>query len=267
MGWYSTVRQDAEEPVYRWVYRPMLLLQLGLYLFAAGRFLSTPSYAGLPGASDVLLHENHLGNIAIVASQPNPWLLGVHMGMAVVWVGGVLVNKELAHRLVRHARVRSAHRRLGALMCAVALAGCIAGPLIAWVSHGHPAMRLFLLLLPLYFLPAIALVWRTARQKRWPEHRFWVSVAFVGPAVASLWAEILIYTFGRYTPLGPWTGELAGTWTAFGLASLAVVWPAQRAWQRERSLPSFARASTSATSPSGDGHRVGSVQGGRGRTP
>ena len=236
MGWSLVVRSDAADPVYRWIYRPMLALQLALYLLAAARFLATPSYAALPGADDPLLHENHLGNIAIISSQPNPWLLGIHMGMAVVWVAGVLLNKELAHRLERSASVRAAHRRLGAAMCAVALAGCVAGPLVAWLDHGHPAMRTFLLLLPLYFLPAVSCVWYSARKKRWPEHRFWVSVAFVGPAVASLWAEILIYTFGRHSPLGPWAGELAGTWTAFGLASLAVVWPAHREWKMQRAL-------------------------------
>ena len=95
-------------------------------------------------------------------------------------------------------------------MVLVAIAGCLAGPAIAWQSHGHPAMQAFLLSLPLYFLPAIVGVWVTGRRGRLADHRFLATAAFVGPAVSSFWAEGLIYVCQRYA-LGPYTGELVGT--------------------------------------------------------
>jgi len=54
------------------------------------------------------------------------------------------------------------------------------------------------------------------------------NVAFLGPAVASLWAEAPIFFFRRETPLGPRAGELAGTGLAWALVLLVVVLPTLR---------------------------------------
>ena len=54
-----------------------------------------------------------------------------------------------------HPRYESWRRRhivLGFAMVLIAIAGCIAGPILAWLHHAHPAMQAFLLSLPFYFL-------------------------------------------------------------------------------------------------------------------
>jgi hypothetical protein len=221
----DVLEHDRADPVYTKVFRPMLVLQLGLYVAATLRLVAEPAYAALDGAADPLLRENHLGNIAIMQSQPRAWLLAIHMSMAVFWVAGVLTQKHLVRRMPDR-QARRLHALLGVAMILFAVAGCLAGPMMAWHSHGHPAMRAFLLSLPVFFLPAIAMVWITARRRAWHEHRFWATTAFVGPALASLWAEALIYVLGRHTLLGPWKGELVGTAAAFVLAAVFVVRPA-----------------------------------------
>jgi hypothetical protein len=231
----DALERDCADPLYTKVFRPMLILQLGLYVVATLRLVAEPAYAALEGASDALLRENHLGNIAIMQSQPRAWLLAIHMGMAVFWIAGVLTQKHLVRRMaLALARrqgdasriARQLHARLGIAMILVAVAGCLAGPMIAWQSHGHAEMRAFLLALPLFFLPAISMVWITVRRRAWHAHRFWATTAFVGPALASLWAEALIYVLGRHTALGPYAGELVGTSAAFVLAAIVVVRPA-----------------------------------------
>lgn len=231
----EVLSEDAADRAWNRVFLPTLVAQFLLYLVAAGRFARDPGYSALAGASAPELHENHLGNIAIVLAQPDRALLAVHLGMAVFWVGGVLGQKALLRAMSAsladrdgpsYRRARNVHAVLGTALVAVALAGCVAGPIIAWQSHGHPAMKAFLLALPLYFLPAITMVWVSARRRRLADHRFWATAAFVGPAVASLWAEALIYVCGRHTPLGPWTGELVGTGSAFALSAWFVVRPA-----------------------------------------
>ncbi len=232
---------DAGHGTYRWVYRPMLVLQFLLYLRGLSLFIADPAFEQVGGARDPVLHENHIGNLTHMASQPNVVLLGIHLGMAVFWIGGLLVQKHLVARMAgavagsatrdpaAYKRYRRAHALLGTAMCSVALAGCIAGPTIAYQSHGHPAMRTFLLLLPAFFIPSILQAWFTARAHRHGDHRFWANLAFLAPAVASLWAEALIYACGRHTHLGTRLGELVGVGIAYVMALALIALPLMRA--------------------------------------
>ena len=95
------LRADAEEPVYRWVFQPMLLAQFVFYLVALGRFARASDYGPLAGSADPLLHENHLGNIAIMDAQPHVVLLSIHIGMAAFWVASVLVQKGIVRVMAR----------------------------------------------------------------------------------------------------------------------------------------------------------------------
>lgn len=239
---------DATSSAYKWVFRPLLFLQLGLYVHGAWAYLRSPGFASAGVANDPMLTENHIGNYSIMASQPNRWLLAIHLGMAAFWIAAVLFQKHSVAQMAgafaagpdgpldpkRYRRARWVHGLLGSTLCLVALAGTIAGPIIAYQSHGHPPMRIFLLLLPLYFLPAITTVWVTARRKQRSirDHSAWANTAFLGPAVASLWAEALIYVCGRHTPLGPRHGELVGTGAAWVLILAFLVVPTWRARRR-----------------------------------
>jgi hypothetical protein len=239
---------DAASAAYRWVYRPMLALQLALYAKAMVLFLWRPSFELVGGAADPQLHQNHLGNYSILNGQPHPALLAVHLTMALSWVGAVLFQKRTVAQMATalgsgrgaaldpraYARARMRHAVVGTALVVLALAGCIAGPVIAFQSHGHPPMRIFLMLLPLYFLPAVTTVWATARRKSRPirDHGAWANTAFLAPAVASLWAEALIYLCGRHTPLGPRVGELTGTGLAWALILAIVVIPTWLARRR-----------------------------------
>jgi hypothetical protein len=241
----ATLLEDAASRVYRWVYRPMLILQVALYIRALVGYLTGPAFALVAEASDPQLHENHLGNYSILNGQPHPALLGLHLMMALGWVAAVLFQKQAVASMSaalegegmdgrpdgkRYARHRRAHAILGTIICVVAFAGCIAGPLIAWQSQGNPPMRFLLLALPLYFLPMITMVWVTGRQggRAIRHHQLWANIAFLAPAVSSLWAELLIYVCGRLTPLGPRMGELVGTVLASLLILVVVVVPALR---------------------------------------
>jgi hypothetical protein len=255
----ATLLEDATSSAYRWVYRPMLLLQLALYVRAVVGYLTAPAFAVVGGAADPQLHENHLGNYSILDGQPHPALLGVHLFMALGWVAAVLFQKQAVAGMsaaleaaaadgsparARFRRHRLRHAVMGTAICLVALAGCVAGPVIAWQSHGHPPMRTFLLTLPLYFLPAVTTVWITGRRgaRAIRQHQLWANIAFLAPAVASLWAEAMIYVCGRLTPLGPRKGELVGTGIAWALILATIVIPAVR---RRRAV--MAAAATAAT--------------------
>lgn len=236
----DALASDASSRVYRFVYRPLLVVQLLLYVRGMWLFASTPTFAQVGGVADPVLHENHIGNLAHMAKQPNALLLAIHFVMATYWVAGVLVQKHLVSRMAgavdafntqaprdpaAYKRYRRVHAWLGASMCVVAFVGCIAGPVIAWQSHGHPAMRTFLLLLPAFFLPAITQVWRTARKRQHHDHQLWANLGFLAPAVASLWAEALIYACGRHTDLGTRQGELVGVGIAYCLTLVLIVMP------------------------------------------
>lgn len=159
-------------------------------------------------------------------------MLAVHLTIATAWIAAVLFQKHSVARMANpktYASHRRWHALVGTAICALAFAGCIAGPVIAFKSHGHPPMRTFLLLLPLFFLPANTTVWITGRRRSILDHRTWANTAFLAPAIARLWAEALIYTCGRLTALGPRRGELVGTSMAWGLILLAVAIPAWRA--------------------------------------
>jgi hypothetical protein len=251
----ATLLEDASSTAYRWIYRPMLLLQLALYLRAVAGYLTGPAFAVVGGSADPQLHQNHLGNYSILNGQPHPALLAVHLFMALGWVAAVLFQKHAVASMSaaleanqapgrpdsrRFRRHRRRHAIVGTIICLVALAGCLAGPLIAWRSHGHPPMRTFLLLLPLYFLPAVTTVWMSGRRgaRSIRQHQLWANIAFLAPAGASLWAEVMIYVCGRLTPLGPRTGELVGTGFAWAAILVTVVVPAVR---RRRAVLATAR--------------------------
>ena len=256
----DALAEEYSSWAWKWVFRPFVLLQFALYVAATWRFYGRWSAgSGIyrhSGASDPDLHVNHLGNYAIVDVEPNHLLLGIHMGMAVIWVGGLLVQKTVLRRMAEaidatgegrtknsaaYRRYRRVHAVLGTTMCVAGLLGCVAGPIVAWQSHAHAPMQVFLLLLPLYFLPAIATTWITARRKRFHDHQMWADLAFLGPAVASLWAEALIYYFGRGTPLGPRIGELTGVSVAWVVSFALLVLPAYL--RRRRAARSSRKAS------------------------
>jgi hypothetical protein len=246
----AALLDDATSSVFRWFYRPLLVVQLGLYVRGIALYALDPAFAVVGGEFDPQLHENHIGNYSILNGQPNRYLLGVHMGMALFWIAAVLFQKHAVRSMssalegaasglpdsAGYRRHRIAHAVVGTLLCAVAFAGCIAGPLIAWQSHGHPPMRTFLLCLPLFFLPAITTVWVTGRRgaRAVQRHRKWANTAFVAPAIASLWAEAMIYAFGRLSALGPRRGELVGTSLAWMLVLAVVVIPT---WRRRLAAP------------------------------
>jgi hypothetical protein len=258
----QTLLEDAGWWAYRWLYRPMLVLQLVLYARAVVAYLGGPAFALVGGAADPQLHQNHIGNYSILNGQPHPALLGVHLFMALGWVAAVLFQKHAVARMSgalegagnhgrpdsrRYARDRRRHAIVGSAICALAVAGCLAGPLIAWQVHGHPPMRTFLLMLPLYFLPAVTTVWVTGRRgaRAIRHHQLWANIAFLAPAVASLWAEVLIFVCGRLTPLGPRKGELVGTGAAWMLILATIVIPAAR--RRRAALAAARPQRTAAT--------------------
>src|SRR5262245_26515014 len=74
----ATLRDDASAWTYRWIWRPMLAVQLVLYVRVMVRLLAHPTYAS-PDPSDPLLRENHIGNLVALVSQPHFAMLSVHM--------------------------------------------------------------------------------------------------------------------------------------------------------------------------------------------
>src|SRR3569623_290409 len=250
----AALRDDAADPVYRWLWRPMLVLQLANLVRVFINFSRNRSYQAMVGAADATLHQNHVGNVIALKAQPNPWLLTVHLGMALTWVAGTLVQKGLVARAARAnpsvgprdggaaANVIRIHRVMGWILSIVGMTGIIAGFLIAFFSHGHEAMRRFLLTQPLFFLPPMVMVLVSARKRGGSirTHRFWAQTAYLGPALATLWTEILINLFGRVPSIGPRGGDLLGSELAAVLGAALVIVPAWLA--RRRGLALDARA-------------------------
>jgi hypothetical protein len=229
--------EDASSKVYRYVWLPLLAVQLVLYTRVAARFFAHPVYRMVPTAEYPLLRENHIGNLVSLRSQPSPVLLGIHVIMAWAWIFVTLLQKELVARMARalgereqlaaFARYRAIHAAAGTVMVALGLAGVLVAPVIVLLDHGNPPMARFLLGQPLFFVPAMIMVALTARDARrsirW--HRFWADVAFLGPAIASVWTEAAIYVLGRMTPVGPDRGEFWSSAVGGALGALAVIVP------------------------------------------
>jgi hypothetical protein len=204
------------------------------------------------GTADPLMHENHLGNLVALKSQPNLLLLSVHLAMAVAYIGATMLQKALVARMsgaledpardpAAFARYRRIHATVGWSLCLLGLVGIAIAPVITLLNHGNPAMVMFLVGQPLFFLPLITMVLVSARRRDRSirTHRFWAETAFLGPALASLWAEGLIYVIGRMTPIGPRIGEVAASAFAAAASVVLVVWPAWLA--RKRGLAADAR--------------------------
>ena len=232
----SALADDARSAAYRYLWRPLLGLQLVLYTRVVYRFMSEPVYASVPSAEYPLLHENHIGNLVSLASQPNLAVLTVHVAMAWAWIFAVIAQKHFVARMAEglkggqeglFARYRTAHVVVGTGMVALGIVGILAALVITISNHGNPGMQQFLLGQPLFFLPAMAMVWITARRKNLSirHHLFWADTAFLGPAVASVWTEGAIYVLGRMTSLGPNSAEVWASAVGGGLGALAVVVP------------------------------------------
>lgn len=251
----AALEDDARSRAYRFVWLPMLLVQLVLYTRVVVRFLAAPVYRSAGTEALPLLRENHIGNLVSLRSQPSLPLLSVHVLMAWAWIAVVLLQKLLVARMARAAAApdpdpektavfqtaRTIHAAAGTGMVVLGVIGVLAGPVIALVSHGNPGMKWFLVAQPLFFVPAMGMTVVTARDARRSirHHRFWADTAFLGPAVASVWTEAGIYVLGRMTPLGPNSGELIASVVGGGLGALAVVVPGWLA--RRRGLEADAR--------------------------
>src|SRR5262249_24724621 len=196
------------------------------------RFVIEPAYRPVPTPEMPMLHENHIGNLVSLRSQPSFALLSIHVLMAWAWIGVVILQKYLVARMAKSSgapdkldvfhRDRAIHAIAGTLMVVLGAVGVLVAPVIALVNHGNPGMKWFLVRQPLFFLPAIAMTTWTARDARRSirHHRFWADAAFLGPAVASLWTEAGIYVLGRMTPIGPNGGELLASAVGGALGAL-----------------------------------------------
>ena len=243
----SRLREDLQPDPFHWAYRylwvPLLLLQSGLYSRVVWRFWAAPVYASVPTETYPLLHQNHIGNLVSLERQPDLRLLGIHVAMAWSWIVFTLIQKRLGLAMgaalrgdntMKFDRIRRFHRMGGWFMGILGLVGIGVTPIFTFLDHGNPAMKLFLLGQPLFFLPAIAMTLWTARDRRRPiwDHRFWAETAFVGPAVASVWTEGAIYVTGRMTEMGPNAGEVWSSAVGGTLGALVVVGPAWVARRR-----------------------------------
>jgi len=230
----------------------MLALQLANLVRVWINFVRHHAYRPVGTAADLALHQNHVGNVIALKAQPNPWLLLVHLGMAVVWVVGTMLQKALVARAagtrpaaggIRAGDPLRIHAWVGRILFTIGVAGILAGFVIAFVSHGNEPMRRFLLTQPLFFLPPMIMVVVSARKRTWSirTHRFWAHTAFLGPGLATLWTEILINIFGRVRSIGPRGGDLLGSELAALLGVVFVIVPAWVA--RRRGIAADARAS------------------------
>jgi hypothetical protein len=239
----GALTDDARSKVYRFVWLPLLALQLVLYTRVLVRFVADPAYAGAATDRFPLLHRNHLGNFVSIRSQPDVALLGIHLAMAWSWIAVCLVQKQLVARMAsavsandeaRFLRWRSIHAAVGTFMVAIGIVGILIGPVFVVANHGNPAMQRFLIGQPLFFVPAIVMVMVTARRKSRSirHHLFWADTAFLGPAVASIWTEAGIHALGGIPAVGPDVAEVLASAVGGGLGALAVVLPA---WLARRS--------------------------------
>jgi hypothetical protein len=235
--------EDASAPLYKWVWRPMLALQFLNYVRVVVNLIRQPQYQAVGGAGDPALHANHIGNLIVLKAQPNVWLLSVHMAMALCWIGATLAQKHFVARMAAalgtagqgaaFARQRRFHVLSGWTLTVLGMVGIVIGPVLALLNTGNEPMQRFLLTQPIFFLPLMAMVLISARNRRWSirTHRFWAETAYLGPAVASLWAEAMIHVFGQLPQIGPRRGDLLASQIA-GVLSVALVivpaWIARR---------------------------------------
>jgi uncharacterized membrane protein len=226
----TVLKEEAASREGNWFHLPQIILLAILYIQALLRLLINPEYRSTPLYNNHTMFENHLGNYAILKQAPATWMVASHMLMAIVWVLGTLTQKLLVWKMAkgeRHALYCArVHAILGTVMCILSILGCSVGGLMAYRHHGHSPMRWFLMLLSTAFIPSIIMAWISAKKRDIINHRFWVTSAFVGPCLSSLWAWEFIYLFGRQTSLGPWNGELLGTGLASALHLLTIVVPA-----------------------------------------
>jgi len=236
----------------------MLALQVANLVRVWINFGRNHAYRPVGTTADLALHQNHVGNVIALKAQPNPWLLLVHLGMAVVWVVGTMVQKALVARAAgprpgtgRHdlfwpGDPLRIHAWVGRILFTIGVAGILAGFVNAFISHGNEPMRRFLLTQPLFFLPPMIMVMVSARKRTWSirTHRFWAHTAFLGPGLATLWTEILINVFGRVRSIGPRGGDLLGSELAALLGVVFVIVPAWVA--RRRGILADARANAPA---------------------
>ena len=213
-------------------WRPILVLQLLLYTAMLIRFVIEPNYVDVPTPEHPTLRRNHILNFVSLRDNPALVLMTVHVAMAWLWIAATLAQKELARVMGRSKadfqRVRRYHARIGWTLVLSGMVGITFGAVIAFGWHENPPMRRFLLAQPLYFLPMMVLTLVSARRARWSVryHRFWAEMAFLGPAVSSLWTEIAIFVTQRFTPLGPHGGEYWSSVVGGSLGFAIVVVPA-----------------------------------------
>jgi hypothetical protein len=238
----TVLREDTLDWRYRYLWCPLLVLQAVLYTRVVLRFLHRVEYPAMPTAEHPLLRENHIGNLVSLRSPIHPWLLGIHVAMAWLWIAGTLGQKHLVRRMAgaiarpgdRWRAYRTVHAALGMALLALGFAGILVAPVIALLHHGNPPMKWFLVSQLVTFLPPMTMVAVTARSRTRSlrDHRFWAEFAFVGPAVASVWTEGAIYVTGRFTALGPNRGELWSSVVGGALGFALVVLPAWSSWRR-----------------------------------
>lgn len=241
------LQDDANSYMSNWFHLPQIVLLGFFYIRALFRLFLVPEYNSTFANNGEILYENHLGNYATLKQSPATWMVVSHMLMAIIWVFGTLTQKLLVWGMAkpdRRARYYSRiHSILGTTMCAIAVFGCIIGSVISYFDHKHLPMKWFFLTLPFTFVPAIIMTWISARNRNFINHRFWATTAFIGPCISGLWAEELIYRFGRQTSIGPWKGELLGTGIAITINLCGVALPAW--FVRQRQLTSNKQRETS----------------------
>ena len=220
---------------WRWILVPLLLFQLYYYVWCTVFWMSQPKFPLLltPLVIDntTYCHENHFGNIALVDSSPAGYLSGMHLFMAVIWLAGLLVQRQIVKRLTTdmelcnwssYRRYKMIHRYLGTVLCVVSYAGAIAGSVIAYRHHLSTIMKVvYIILLPTIFATTMGMMWYSGRQaKRSVEwlrsHVFWVKWGYVSPALASTLSLWLIKGSYRFGLLNPHLSEIVGV----GMGSL-----------------------------------------------
>jgi hypothetical protein len=233
-----TLGDEAAGRLHPRAWRPMLVVQLVLYTVMVGRFLLQPVYADAPTAEHPDLKRNHILNFVSLTEEPARFLMVLHVAMAWVWIAATLSQKEVVRVMARgeeaYRRYRRVHAATGWTLVLLGNVGIVVGAIIAWKWHGNEPMRRFLMAQPLYFVPMMVLTAISARRASWSVryHRFWAEMAFLGPAVSSLWTEIAIFVTQRFTPLGPHSGEYWSSVVGGALGFAVVVIPSFFAMRR-----------------------------------
>jgi hypothetical protein len=209
------VNRDLNDPKWKYFYLPSLVLLIASYIVAIYNFATHAEYYPLvSNEEEQLLYENHVGNITMIESQPNPILLGIHLFAALAWACGTVLQKYILNKMrnkITEKRLRELHSVIGHALCLIALSGLFVGFLIAYYSQSPRSMRNFLLILPFIMSPLVIMTFYSGKKKDILTHRFWANTAFVGVCMGSFYAEVFIFVLSRYTPFGVRSGELIGT--------------------------------------------------------